>query len=146
MVTIAIDNQDVVSQADWVFLCVKPDQVEAVVKPLVFRQDHKIINVIAGLTLETLQAWVGKVDLLVHAVPLSYVAKRYGPIVLYPDLPVARELLSQLGDVYSPNNLQEAKILQALTTTQASFIHCLLHWWIGLLLRGYLRVLRLPMY
>ena len=120
-VTIAKDNQDVVNQADWIFFCVKPEQAEGIIKSLVFNQSHKIVNVIAGLSLDTLQNWVGPVELLVHAIPLSFSAKRYGPIVLYPDLPPVRELLSYLGDVFGARNLEEVQILQALTSTQASY-------------------------
>jgi pyrroline-5-carboxylate reductase len=120
-VTIVENNQDVVNQADWIFFCVRPEHAEEAIRSLVFTQEHKIVNLIAGLSLDTLQHWVGPVDLLVHAIPLSFSAKRYGPIVLYPDVPAARELLSYVGEVFGAQNIQEIQILQALTSTQASF-------------------------
>jgi pyrroline-5-carboxylate reductase len=120
-VTIAENNQDVVNQADWLFLCVKPEHAEEAIRPLVFSQYHKVFNLIAGLSHDTLYEWVGTVDLIVHVIPLSFSAKRYGPIVLYPDVPDARELLSYLGEVFGVQNFHEIQILQALTSVQASF-------------------------
>jgi len=120
-VRIATNNQEVVYQSDYVFLSVKPDIAEEVIKPLVFGNKHKVINLIAGLPLETLRSWLGDLDLIVHAIPMSFAAHGYGPVVLYPDELRARELLEMVGDVFAVESDEHLRILQAITSVQASF-------------------------
>lgn len=120
-VSIAANNQEVVDLSEYVFLCVKPERAEEAIKSLVFSTRHKVFNLVAGLTLETLQNWIGDVNLLVHTIPLSFAANGYGPIVLYPDEQVARKLLGKIGEVFAVESYDNIRILQALTSVQASF-------------------------
>jgi len=120
-VSIAKNNQEVVDLADYVFLCVKPEIAEEAIKPLVFCERHKVINLVAGLTLETLRNWIGNVDLLVHAIPMSFAARGYGPVVIFPDELEARKLLKLIGEVFAVDSYENVRILQAITSVQASF-------------------------
>ena len=118
---IAKNNQEIVDTSDFVFLAVKPENAEEVIKPLVFGKHQKVINLVAGLPLETLKSWLGKVELLVHAIPMSFAAHGYGPIVLYPDEVKARKLLELIGEVFVVENSEDLRILQAITSVQTSF-------------------------
>lgn len=120
-VRIAANNQDVVDLSEYIFLCVKPEKSEEVIKPLVFGKRHKVFNLVAGLSLETLHDWIGDVDLLVHTIPLSFAAYGYGPVVLYPDEQEARNLLGKVGEVFVVDSYENVRILQSLASVQASF-------------------------
>ncbi len=132
--SIAKNNQEIVDQSDYVFLCVKPEIAEEVVRPLIFGKKHQMINLVAGLPLETLKLWLGDIDLLVHAIPMSFAAHGYGPIVLFPDEIRARKLLELIGDVFAVDNEEDVRILQAITSVQASFytlLDSVVNWGIG---------------
>jgi len=120
-VRIATNNQEVVDLSEYVFLCVKPERAEEAIKPLVFGKRHKVFNLIAGLTLETLRNWTGDVDLLVHIIPLSFAAFGYGPVVLYPYELEARNLIEKIGEVFVAESFEIVRIFQSLTAVQASF-------------------------
>ncbi len=120
-VRIATNNQEVVDLSEYVFLCVKPERAEEAIKPLVFGKRHKVFNLVAGLTLETLHNWIGEVDLLVHTIPLSFAAYGYGPIVLYPDVQKARKIMGKIGEVFVADSYENVRILQSLASVQASF-------------------------
>lgn len=120
-VRIAANNQEVVDQSETIFLCVKPEKAEEAIKPLIFGKKHKVINLVAGLSLDTLHSWIGDVNFLVHTIPLSFAAHGYGPIVLYPDEPEARKLLQLIGEVFVADTYEDVLIFQAITSVQASF-------------------------
>jgi len=59
--------------------------------------------------------------LLAHLVPLSFVAVRRGPIVLYPPLPEVEELIRPIGDVVAVDDRYHAAVLAAVTAYVASY-------------------------
>ena len=120
-VRIASNNQEVIDLSETIFLCVKPEKAEEAIKPLIFGKRHKVYNLVAGLTLETLHDWIGDVDLLVHIIPLSFAAYGYGPVVLYPEEQEARDIMGKIGEVFAADNYENLRILQALTAVQASY-------------------------
>ena len=130
-VRIASNNQEVVDLSESVFLCVKPEKAEEAIKPLVFGKKHKVYNLVAGLTLETLHDWIGDVDLLVDTIPLSFAAYGYGPVVLYPEEQEARNLLEKVGEVFVVDSYESIRILLCLVSVQASFytlLYSLVDW------------------
>jgi pyrroline-5-carboxylate reductase len=120
-VIIAKNNQEVIDRSDYIFLCVKLEAAEEAIKSLVFNEKNKVFNLVAGLTLESLRNWIGDVELLVHIIPLSFAALGFGPIVLYPDVHEAKKFLNKIGEVFSVDSYEDIRILQALTSVQASF-------------------------
>jgi len=120
-VRIAANNQEVVDLSEYIFLCVKPEKAEEAIKALIFDKRHKVFNLVAGLSLETLQTWIGDLDFLVHIIPLSFAAHGYGPIVLYPNELEAKKILQQIGEVFVADSYQSLLIFQAITSVQASF-------------------------
>ena len=125
-VRVAESNQQVVDQSDWLFLCVRPQLAPAVISSLCFRPEHQVISLLSDQDLSLVSQWVGPVALLARAVPMSFNAQRFGPIVLYPDLPPPRQLLNQVGQVVGVEREEQAQTLLALTAVQASFF-TLLH-------------------
>ena len=62
--TVAADNRDALSQAEYVFLCVKPQVMEGVVKDLVpalaSKPDTVLVTIAAGIQIATLRGWLSE--------------------------------------------------------------------------------------
>ncbi|PYF82382.1 pyrroline-5-carboxylate reductase [Marinomonas alcarazii] len=65
------ENEQAVSEADVVVLCVKPAQMQAVVKEFAsfVREDQLFISVAAGVELDSLATWLGKSVAVVRSMP-----------------------------------------------------------------------------
>ena len=120
-VRLAADNQQALDEADWIILALPPAQGETILQALHFRSDHKVINLLADKSLEQIAQWIGPTALLAHAVPLPFVAKHLGPIVIYPQSDELVRLMSPLGQVVVANTPHEVHVFQAITSFMAPF-------------------------
>ncbi|WP_421848263.1 pyrroline-5-carboxylate reductase [Marinomonas sp.] len=70
-ISMLADNDEAVSQADVVVLCVKPAQMQAVVEDFssCVREDQLFISVAAGVELDSLAHWLGKPVAVVRSMP-----------------------------------------------------------------------------
>lgn len=94
-VRIGKDNQDVINDSDVVFVCLRSQIAEDVIKALDFSQCKLIVSVIAMVTAKEMEKWVHKP--VYRAVPLPFVAKANGVTAIYPDQPVLRKIFDALG-------------------------------------------------
>jgi len=124
-VSVARSNQEVLDRSEWVVLAVVPRIGEEVVRPLTFRADHRVVNLMADRKLPEIARWIGKTRTLVHLVPLPFAARRVGPIALYPPDGDASALFSALGRVVAVDDPRRIEVLAAVTALMASF-HTLL--------------------
>src|SRR3546814_12197537 len=69
-VGVASDNQAVIDDSDLVILAVRPQIADAVLGPLRFRPDHRILILIATVSLARLRAWPAPAVQVVRAGPL----------------------------------------------------------------------------
>lgn len=120
-IRIAGSMQEVVDGADWVFITVLPQVGEEVCRSLRFRQEQKVINLMTDINLPQIAEWIGPTALLAHLVPLSFVAVRRGPIILYPPLEEAIDLIQPIGDVVAVDDRYHAAVLAAVTAYVASY-------------------------
>ncbi|MEM7236168.1 MAG: NAD(P)-binding domain-containing protein [Planctomycetota bacterium] len=84
-VEVASDNQDVVDASDVVFLAVRPQDAEGIVKELSFRADQRIVSLLPTFRIETVQSWVAPATKICRACPLPSVAQRKGPVLVHGD-------------------------------------------------------------
>lgn len=75
-VRIARDNQEVVDRSDIVFLAIRPQVAEEVVRELSFKAGQTIVSVVAATERQALIDWIGTDVHLVQAIPLPFVATR----------------------------------------------------------------------
>jgi len=120
-IRVAGSMQEVLDGADWVFLTILPQVGEEVCRSLRFRPEQKVINLMTDINLPQIREWIGPTTLLAHLVPLSFVAVRRGPIVLYPPLPEVEELIRPIGDVVAVDDRYHAAVLAAVTAYVASY-------------------------
>ncbi|MGO8658826.1 NAD(P)-binding domain-containing protein, partial [Rhizobium ruizarguesonis] len=57
-VRIAKDNQDVVERSDMVFLAIRPQVAEEVVRALSFRDSQMVVSLVAATERQALSEWI----------------------------------------------------------------------------------------
>lgn len=95
-VTVATSNQAVIDNVDIVVLAVLPQTVEAVVHPLRFRPEQRIISLVAATGVETIRGWTG-VASVTRAIPLPFVEQRRGVTPIFPPDETAARIFTALG-------------------------------------------------
>ncbi len=79
------EPQAVLESSDIVFLCVRPQHVEAALAPLRFRADHRIVSVMAGVPEATLRRLCAPAQGFVQTIPLGFVEEGGCPLPAYGD-------------------------------------------------------------
>lgn len=112
-VLVAKDNQGVIDAADTVFLAVRPDVAEGVIRELRFRSGQRVVSLIAGIRHDTLRNWIEESVDLVRAMPLPFVASRTGVTVIFPPNPQVEMLFTSLGTAVPCSNIEQFDQLTA---------------------------------
>jgi pyrroline-5-carboxylate reductase len=115
-VRIAASNQAVLDESDMVLLAVRPQIAAEVLGELRFRPDHKVVSLIATLSLDYLRTAVAPAAQVIRAVPLPAVARRQGPTAIYPPDTAVGAMFDTLGTAVVLDNEGE---FDAFTTTTA---------------------------
>ena len=103
-VEVARDNQAVIDGSDIVFLAVRPQVAADVLGTLKFRRDQRIVSLIATFDVARLRTLVAPASTIARATPLPAVARRLGPLTLYPPVPEIAKLLEGLGQLFQLQN------------------------------------------
>jgi len=126
-VTVAADNQAVVDAADMLFLAVRPNVAEEVVRALRFRPGQPIVSLVATVDHATLQSWIATPVSIVRAVPLPFVATRSGVTTVFPPDPVVEALFSMLGTAVACRTIEEFDVLAAASALMGSYFGIMDH-------------------
>ena len=97
-------NQDVVDGSDVICMGVLPSQLPDVLRGLHFRDAQIIVSFVAGADLEDVAAHVDAKPRICRVVPLPMIARREGPVLLYPAISEIRDLFAPLGTLIEPAN------------------------------------------
>jgi pyrroline-5-carboxylate reductase len=130
-VTVAASNQAVLDAADVVVLAVRPQVADEVLAGLAFRPGHRVISLIATVTLDYLRTATAPADTVTRAVPLPSVARRQGPTAIFPPDPLAQPLFDALGKAIVLEDEAEFDVFTAATAVMASyfaFAHTVAGW------------------
>ncbi|ATW25507.1 NAD(P)-binding domain-containing protein [Candidatus Formimonas warabiya] len=120
-VTVAGSNQEVLDRSEWVVLAVVPKCAEEIIRPLSFRQDHRVINLMSDRKLAEIARWIGKTRTLVHMVPLPFASRRIGPIAICPNNRDVAELFAPLGEIVGVDDMREIQVLAAITGLMSTY-------------------------
>ena len=115
IVTVAKDNQEVVDSADWIFAALLPQAAEGILSELTWPKDKKFINLVMTLSTVRAREIVGDREIIADVVPLTFAANRFGPSVIYPDIPEVCELMSYVGEAVPVKTAEQMAILRAMT-------------------------------
>jgi pyrroline-5-carboxylate reductase len=120
-VEVARDNQSVVDASDIIFLAVRPQVAVDVLGALKFRKDQCIVSLIATFDVARLRTLVAPADTITRAAPLPGVARRLGPLTLYPPVPRIAALLEGLGQLIQLQNEADLEAFWAVTGLMSSY-------------------------
>lgn len=129
-VAVASDNQQVVDQSDVVFLAIRPQEAEAVIRPLRFRPNQRIISLVAALDIDTIKQWTGVIS-VTRAIPLTFVEQRVGVTPIMPPDATTAEIFRALGgsiEVPDRNAFDGYAAASALMGTYFGFIEAAQDW------------------
>jgi len=119
-VTVCSSNQEVLDQAEWIFIAVQKNGFDAVYE-LNFRPDHKVLNMATEMQLDELKEKMGEIALFAHVTPLPMIVSGYGPLLVYPETPEVGELFKPIADVLYIEKLSDVKPLQMLTCIMSPY-------------------------
>ena len=120
-VVVTESNQEILDRAEVVFPALLPKVLPAVVQELRFRKANHIIHIAAGTKLSISAPWYAPAGSVVRSVPLPFAAKRIGPVVLYGDDQLSRDVLSLLGSVVKVKTEKDLEVLAAVTGIMVSY-------------------------
>lgn len=120
-VKVAASNQAVVDGAEIVFLAVTPQIAAEVLGALRFRAGQRIVSLIATLDTAALRPLVAPAETIHRVTPLPAVARRMGPLMLYPASPEIVSLLQGLGQLIELGDERELDALWTVTGFMASY-------------------------
>ena len=121
-VSVASSNQEVLDSCDWAVISVTPKIGEAVVRELNFRPDHTVISLLATKRLDTVKSWMPPVARMFRMVPMPFIARRVGPITLFPAAPDMEEFFGSLGRVIAVDEEPQVELTNAITSvTNATY-------------------------
>lgn len=114
-VTVAADNQAVVDSSDMVFLAVRPQIAESVLRPLHFRAGQNVVSLIAGLSCDTVSDWTGAPH-VTRAIPLPFVQNGSDVTPIHPPQADVAQVFDALGKALS---VQDAKAFDIYSSASA---------------------------
>lgn len=96
-ITVAKNNQEVVSSSDIIFLCTPSQNTKEVLKELSFKSDQILVSLVAMANKAEIEEWSGYAASVYRAVPLPFVAEGKGVTPLYPACDVLKVIFDALG-------------------------------------------------
>lgn len=114
-VSIYESNQAAAGGSDVVFICVLPQQHEAVVRALSFREDQRVMHITGGVKLADSLALYAPAKSAARAIPLPFAARRTGPLLFYGGDEALAELMSLIGTLVRVKSERELEILGPVT-------------------------------
>ncbi|TCR85826.1 pyrroline-5-carboxylate reductase [Rhizobium sp. BK376] len=120
-VSIASGNQDVLDRSDLVFVAVRPQIAEEVVRELRFRPSHHVISFVAATPLDRLLAWIGQPVRVSQAIPLPFVADLQGATAIHPPDEVSNAVFSALGTAVQVESKREFDLLAVASAMMGTY-------------------------
>lgn len=121
IVSIAMDNQEVVDKSDWIFAALLPAVAEEVVGKLRVPAEKHFINLVATLSCKKAEELIGPRKIIADVVPLTFAANGFGPVVIYPPIPEVVELMSHVGTPVAVDTPDKIAILRSVTGMMSSY-------------------------
>lgn len=120
-VSIALGNQDVLDRSDLVFVAVRPQIAEEVIRALRFRPSHHVISFVAATPVDRLLTWIDQPVRLSLAIPLPFVADLQGATAIHPPDEVANAVFSALGTAVQVESKREFDLLGVAASMMGTY-------------------------
>ena len=120
-VQIAASNQDVLDRCDTVFIAVTPQVVAEAMADLRFEPRHRVISIVATVSMRRLSELVEPAGRLRRAVPLPFVAVGLGCTLLYPADTEIAALFDRLGRAITLASEDDMDVLTVASATMSAY-------------------------
>ncbi len=120
-VSVEASNQAVIDHSDIVVLAILPQDRDAILGELVFRESQTVINLLAGITNDEIAPLVSPAKRIIRAVPLPCVAEHVGPIAIYPPDEIGLRVFDPLGTVVAVHEEAQLETLSIITALMAPY-------------------------
>jgi pyrroline-5-carboxylate reductase len=120
-VRIGADNQAVVDASDVLFLAIRPQIAEEVIRALRFRAGQSVVSVIAATDRAKLKDWIDAPVEITQAIPLPFVADRAGVTAIFPPNPDVAAIFSALGSAVECETREEYDLLAAASALMGTY-------------------------
>ncbi len=103
-VEIAKNNQMVIDNSNWVFLCVTPTVGKKIIKYLKFRNSQMVISFISTINLSDLKKMIKVKSTIVRAIPLPPISLKKGPVPICPPNRKVKNFFNMIGSTVEIKN------------------------------------------
>ena len=124
-VYIAKDNQQIVSQCNWIFLAITPTVGKKIIKELKFKSKQTIISFISTINLSELRKNIKVKTDIVRAIPLPPVSIKKGPIPIYPPNKKVKIFFNKIGSTIEIKNEKSSINFWSISGMMASYYELL---------------------
>lgn len=124
-VEVAADNQQVLDRCELVFLAVRPQDAEAVLSALSFRQDLQVVSFIATLSSAEIKQQARPAEFIGRAAPVPPVARRTGPVAMCPPNRQLAELFDPIGTVIQVSDEAQLDAFFSVSALMAPYFELL---------------------
>jgi pyrroline-5-carboxylate reductase len=119
-VTVAADNQAVVDGADMVFLAIRPQIAESVLRPLHFRAGQNVVSLIAGVSCQTIADWTGATQ-VTRAIPLPFVQACSDVTPIHPPRTDVAQVFDALGKALPVSDATAFDVYSSASALMATY-------------------------
>lgn len=120
-VRIATNNQEVVDAADLLFLAIRPQIAEEVIRDLAFRKGQTIVSVVAAADRTALLTWIREDVQLTQAIPLPFVANCEGVTAIFPPNADIAAIFDALGSAVECKTKDEYDLLAVASALMGTY-------------------------
>ena len=124
-VIIAKNNQEVINEANWVFLGVLPKVGEAILPKLQFRNNQIIVSFMSTTNYTKLKKLINTKSVIIRAIPMPPIRMGKGPVAIFPPNKKVRSFFDKIGTTIEIKNEKLSKNFSAVSGTMASIYELL---------------------
>ena len=98
------NNQKIIDQSNWIFLCITPSVGKKIIKNLKFKPNQKIISFISTIAYVDLKKMIKVKSEIVRAIPLPPISLKKGPVPIYPPNKKVKSFFDKIGSTIEIKN------------------------------------------
>jgi len=114
-------NQAVIDASDMVVLAMRPQQMDAALRGLVFRADQTIASFIAAMPPSRMAPLVAPATRIAQLVPLPPIASHKGPLLISPAIPEVMAAFAGLGDIVVLEDETMIRIVSCVSAIMSTY-------------------------
>jgi len=119
-ITISKNNQHLIDKSSWIFLAITPQVGSKILKQLNFTKNKRIISFISTINSKKLKNYT-KNNNITRVIPLPFINRRKGPIIISPADKKIKNFFKHLGKVIETRNEETSKGFWSTSSFMAPF-------------------------